>query len=57
MRVLLAAILHHAGAADDLEIGNLRQLGQNVVLDTVGKGGVLFVVAQVFKRQHRDASR
>ena len=33
-----------AGPADDLEIGNLRQLGQKVVLDTVGKGGVFSVV-------------
>ena len=43
-RVLFAAISHHAGAADDLEIGNLRQLGQQVVLDTIGKGGVFSVI-------------
>ena len=55
-RVVLIAILHHAGPADDLEIGNLRQLGQKVVLDTVGKGGVLSVVAQIFKWKHCDSS-
>ncbi len=55
-RIVLAAIFHHASAADDLESGNLRQLRQKVVLNTVGKGGVLFVVAQVFKRKHRDSS-
>src|SRR5437762_59020 len=41
--VLLAAIVHYAGPADDLEIGDFRQLGQNVVLHAVGKVGVLFV--------------
>ena len=43
--ILLAAKFHHAGAADDLEIGNFCQLGLNVVLNTVGKGSVLSVVA------------
>ena len=40
-----AAVIHHAGLADHLEIGNLRQLGQNVVLNAVGKKRVLFVLA------------
>jgi hypothetical protein len=48
-RISLAAILHHAGPTDYFEISNFRQLGQNVVLDAVGKGGVLSVAAQVFK--------
>ena len=55
-RVVMVAISHHAGATDDLEISNFRQLRQKIVLDTVGKGGVLSVVAQVFKWQHRDSS-
>src|SRR6266576_1037672 len=55
-RVLFAAISYHACPADDLEIGDFRQLGQNVVLDTVGKEGVLSIVAQVFKWQHCNAS-
>ena len=54
-RVPLAPIFHHAGAADNLEVGNLRQLGQNVVLDTIGKRRVLFVFAQVFKWKHGDS--
>ena len=36
-----AAIFHDARPADDFQIGDLRQLGQNVVLDAIGKGGVL----------------
>src|SRR5215469_7873432 len=48
--VVLVAISHHAGTADDFQIRNLRQLGQEVVLDTVSEGGVFSVVAQIFKR-------
>jgi hypothetical protein len=55
-RVLFALISHHARPANDFEIGNLRQLGQKIVLDTVGKGSVLLVVTQVFKRKHCDPS-
>src|SRR5439155_23566868 len=51
-----AAVIHHTRPADDFEAGNLRQLGQNVVLNTVGKGCVLFLLAQVFKRQDGDSS-
>src|SRR5437016_12013174 len=36
--ILLAAIVHYAGSADDLEIGDFRQLGQNVVLHTIDEG-------------------
>src|SRR6266536_5164106 len=43
--VLLAAILHDAGAADDLEVSDFRQLDQNVVLHAVGKEPVLFLFA------------
>ena len=52
---MLVAVTHHASPADDLEARNLRQLGQKIVLDTVGKRGVLSIVAQVLKRQHRDS--
>src|SRR6266568_3764339 len=41
--ISFATVLHHAGPADDFKIGDLRQLGQNVVLHTIGKGGVLFL--------------
>ncbi len=47
--------MHDAGVADDLELGNSCQLGQNVVLHTIGKKFVVFVIAQVFKRQDGDA--
>src|SRR4051812_18385979 len=36
---------HDTGAADDLEIGYLRQIGQNFVLHSIGEKRVLFVVA------------
>jgi hypothetical protein len=55
-RVMLVPILHDAGPADDLKIGNFGQLGQKVVLDTVGKESVFFVVTQIFKRKHCDSS-
>ena len=48
--ISFAAIFHHTGPADDFEIADLRQLGQNVVLHTIGKGRVFFLVAQIFKR-------
>ncbi len=51
-----AAIVHHAGPTDHFQIGDLRQLGQNVVLHTIGKERVLFLVAQVFKWQNGDSS-
>src|SRR5215813_1436921 len=51
----LAAILHDARATDDFEIGNFRKLGQEVVLDTISKGGILSVVAKIFERQDSDA--
>ena len=54
-RILLAPILHDAGAADHFEIGDFRQFGQNVVLHAVGEKCVLFVVAEIFKWQHCDA--
>ena len=56
-RISLSPILHDTSATDDLESGDVRQLGQKIVLDAVGKGGVLSVVAQVLKRRHSDASR
>src|SRR6266498_5216801 len=55
--ISFATVIHHAGPADDFEIGDLRQLGQNVVLNTVGKGWVLFLLAQVFKWQYGNSVR
>jgi len=53
-RVLLAAILHDAGAADHLEVGDFRQFDQDIVLDAVGKECVLLLIAQIFEWQNRD---
>src|SRR5436190_22590034 len=54
--ISFTAIFHHAGPADDFEIGDLRQLGQNVVLHAISERRVFFLVAQVFKRQNGDSS-
>src|SRR4030095_6299208 len=35
--ISLATIFHHAGSAEDFEIGYLRELGQNVVLNALSK--------------------
>ncbi len=53
--ISFAAIFHHAVPADDLEIADFRQLGENVVLDTIGKGGVFFLAIEAFKRQNSDS--
>ena len=55
-QILFAAVLHHARAADHLQIGNFGQFNQDVVLDAVGKERVFFLITQVFKRQDRDSS-
>ena len=45
-QISFATIIHHTGPADDFQIGDLRQLGQNVVLHTIGEGsGVFFLLA------------
>src|SRR6476661_11237090 len=54
--ISFATVLHHAGPANDFQVGDLRQLGQYVVLQTIGKGRVLFLLAQVFKRENGDSS-
>ena len=36
-------ISHHTGAADDFEVGDLGQVGQDFVLHAIGKVGVCFV--------------
>src|SRR5262249_12873501 len=54
--VLLAAILHNAGSADHFQVSDFCQLGQNVVLNAVGKDRMLFPLAEIFKWQYGDAS-
>jgi hypothetical protein len=50
----LPSIRHDRGARDHFQIADLRQIGEHVVLNAVRKVGVLFFVAQIFKRQHCD---
>src|SRR5207249_9105480 len=50
-----AFVLHHRCAADDFEVGNLSKVGKNFILYTISEIGVLFIVAQVFEREHGDA--
>jgi hypothetical protein len=42
------------GARDHFEIRNLREPGQDLILDPVGKVRVGFIFAQVFKWQDGD---
>jgi len=53
--VPLAAILRHAGAADDLQVRNFCQIGQDFILHAVREKRVLFAFAEIFERQNRDA--
>ena len=50
-----AFVLHDARPADDFQVGNPGQMGQDLVLDALGEEGVRFFFAQIFKRKHRDA--
>src|SRR3954447_5240260 len=49
------AIRHDGRAADHLQVVDLRQAGQDIVLDSVGEKGVLLFVAEVFEWKHRNA--
>ena len=42
--------LHDAGAADDLEVGELRQSRQDLVLHAVSEERVLLVIAEILER-------
>ncbi len=50
-----AFVLHDARAADHLQVGDSRKGGQDLVLDAIGEEFVLFFLAQIFEREHRDA--
>ena len=50
-----AFVMLRGCARDHLQIRDLGQARQNFLLDAVGKVGVGFVFAPVFKRKHRDA--
>ena len=49
-----APVLHHAGAADHLQVRDLGQISQDFILHTIGKVFVLFFLTQVFEGQHGD---
>ena len=51
----LTLILLRRTARDHLENGDPGKPSQNLLLDAVGKVGVIWIAAQVFKRKHRDA--
>jgi hypothetical protein len=48
-------IQHHRNAADHFQIGDLREIGKDFVLNAVSEEGVLGIGAQILKRQHGDA--
>ena len=47
-------VLHDGRAADHFQIGDLRQIGENFVLDGIGEKGVVRICAQTLKRQYCD---
>ena len=49
----LAAIVHHAGPADHLQIGDFRQLGQNVVLHAIDESRVFLSARLNFQMAER----
>src|SRR5438128_2100067 len=48
-------VLHHGGATDHLEVGDLGEVGQDLVLHAIGEESVLFILAQISERQNGDA--
>ncbi len=54
MRFLGIPVFHHRGAGNDFEAANARQVGQQVVVDALGKIGVVGVRAAVVEGQHGD---
>src|SRR5262249_4084858 len=56
-KVLFAPVRHHACATDDLELGNLGQLGQNVVLHSISEKVTSLIITEIRKRQNLDAGR
>ncbi len=43
-------ILHNRGAADDFQVRDPGQIGQNFILHAVGKKCIIRIAAEVFKR-------
>src|SRR5438128_3375205 len=53
--ISFAAVIHDTRPADDFQVGDLRKLGQNVVLHAIGKGRLFLLLAEIFKRQNGDS--
>ena len=51
----IAFVLHDARAADHFQVGDSDQIRQDLVLDALGKEGVRFLFAQIFKRKDGNA--
>src|SRR5213596_2273295 len=50
--ISLATVIHDARPADDFEIGDPRELREDIVLHAIDKRRIAFVVAQIFKREN-----
>src|SRR5262245_11568187 len=48
-------VLHHACAANYLQISDLREISPNFILHTIGEIDSVRIATQVFKRQHCNA--
>src|SRR5260370_34940199 len=48
-------VWHHPRATDHFQIGYFREVSQDLVLYTIGKIGVGFVFASIFKWKHRNS--
>src|SRR4029453_14363022 len=55
LRTVRTEICNDAGAADDLEVSHPGQLGQNAVLDAIGKKRAFVFWAEIFKGQHGNS--
>src|SRR6188472_4067386 len=50
-----AFILHYRHTADHFPLGDPSEIRQNFVLNAGSKKRIVFVLAPIFKREHRDA--
>src|SRR6266480_191632 len=51
----VALVLLYRSAADYFQILNLREVRQQLILDSICKKSVLLFIAEIFQRQHRNA--
>src|SRR5262245_2792109 len=49
-----ALVFLSRGARDNLQVSDLREPGQNFVLDAVGEVGVRFFIAQILEGKNRN---